>query len=919
VLLVEDSEDDALLLLRELRRGGYEPTCERVSTPEEMERALADAGGEPWEVVLSDYYMPSFRAPEALALLRRLGYDTPFIVVSGKIGEDAAVAMMRAGAQDYVTKDNMARLCPAIERELREAALRQERVRAEEALNRNREAQRLLAEAGAVLSSSLDYRATLESLARLAVPRLADWCAVDMVEEDGSTERLAVAHQDPEKVAWAHELQERYPPDPEAPRWVPKVLRTGRPEFYPEITDEMLVAVARDEGHLRIMREIGFTSAIVVPLVARERALGAITLVSAESGRRYEESDLGLAEELARRAALAVENAGLYEAAQREISERKRSEKALRQSEELYRSVVEQAAENIFLVDAETKRVLEANAALHTSLGYTMEELRRMTLYDIVAHDRESIDRHIEHILQEGRHFIGERRYRRKDGTLADVEVSVSAVPYGTTRALCIVAHDVTGRKEAEEALKESETRYRTLVEQVPAITYIEALDVGEEPEWNMLYVSPQVEALLGYSPKEWLSTPDLWSDLLHPGDQERVLIEDARTERTGEPFRVEYRMFARDGRIMWVRDEAVLVRDESGEPLFWQGIIFDITESKLAEEALQQSEERYRAVVEQATDGIFLLDVDARRILQTNPSLQQMLGYAAEELRGMEVYELIAHPREDVEANLGRTLREGRRFVGERKYRRRDGGLVDVEVGVSVIQHGVGKVVCAVVRDITGRKQSEEALREVREAERNRIARDLHDDILQDIVYALQEIQIMQITSEDGGDAALEDTAGALRRSVEGLRAAIFELRLTERLGQPFVSSLEALVDVNRRMARRRYELELDVEEGFPRALSEKASQELVRIIQEALANVRRHSGARRVGMKLWLAGDLGCAEVSDDGRGFDIAQTEAGMGWHSMHHRARELGGELQIESEPGRGTRVRFRGPVSRLVEN
>ena len=169
VLLVEDSESDALLVLRELRRGGYEPLYERVCTPEGMERALEEARerGWPWEVVLSEYYMPRFRGPEALDLLRGLGYDTPFVVVSGKIGEDAAVAMMRAGAQDYVAKGNLARLCAAIERELREGRARQGRKRSEEAL-------RFLAEAGAELSSSLDYRTTLASAARLVVPQLAD-------------------------------------------------------------------------------------------------------------------------------------------------------------------------------------------------------------------------------------------------------------------------------------------------------------------------------------------------------------------------------------------------------------------------------------------------------------------------------------------------------------------------------------------------------------------------------------------------------------------------------------------------------------------------------------------------------------------------------------------------------------------------
>jgi PAS domain S-box-containing protein len=174
------------------------------------------------------------------------------------------------------------------------------------------EAQRFLAEVGAALSSSLDYRTTLASVARLAVPRLADWCAVDIVEEDGSLERLAVEHEDPQKVQLAHELNERYPPDPEAPQGVLRVVRTGQSEFYPDITDGMIVAAARDAEHLRLMREIGFVSVIIVPLVARGRTLGVITLVSAESGQRYREDDLELAEELARHAALAVDNARLY-------------------------------------------------------------------------------------------------------------------------------------------------------------------------------------------------------------------------------------------------------------------------------------------------------------------------------------------------------------------------------------------------------------------------------------------------------------------------------------------------------------------------------------------------------------------------------------------------------------------------------
>src|SRR5919107_496957 len=175
------------------------------------------------------------------------------------------------------------------------------------------EAQRFLAEVGASLSSSLDYRTTLARVARLAVPHLADWCVVDILkEEDGSLDRLAVAHQDPEKGALVQELQKRYPPDPDAPRGVGQVSRTGRSELVPEIPESLLEEAARDAEHREILQGLGLKSYMIVPLVARGRTLGAISLVSAESGQRYGPAELELAEELARRAALAVDNARLY-------------------------------------------------------------------------------------------------------------------------------------------------------------------------------------------------------------------------------------------------------------------------------------------------------------------------------------------------------------------------------------------------------------------------------------------------------------------------------------------------------------------------------------------------------------------------------------------------------------------------------
>jgi PAS domain S-box-containing protein len=157
---------------------------------------------------------------------------------------------------------------------------------------RAEESLRVIVEASEILSESLDYESTLASVARLAVPQLADWCAVDMLEQGQTSRRLAVAHTDQAKIELAMELERLYPTDMSAPHGLPVVLRTGKPECVSEISDSMLTEAARDDEHLGFIRELGLKSYMIVPLIARGRTLGAITFVTAESGRQYTEADL---------------------------------------------------------------------------------------------------------------------------------------------------------------------------------------------------------------------------------------------------------------------------------------------------------------------------------------------------------------------------------------------------------------------------------------------------------------------------------------------------------------------------------------------------------------------------------------------------------------------------------------------------
>jgi PAS domain S-box-containing protein len=227
---------------------------------------------------------------------------------------------------------------------------------------RAEEAQRFLAEASGLLGSSLDYETTLASVAKLAVPNLADWCVVHITGDNGRLRQLAVVHSDPAKEEAARKIQERYPVDPEASIGVPNVLRTGRPEFYPIVDEDRLAQVARNPEVADVLKGLNLKSCMIVPLVARNRTLGTITLATAESNRYYDVNDLTLTEDLAHRVALAVDNARLYREAQDAVTAR---EDALSIRDELLRR------EHVAREEAES-----ANRAKDEFLATVSHELR---------------------------------------------------------------------------------------------------------------------------------------------------------------------------------------------------------------------------------------------------------------------------------------------------------------------------------------------------------------------------------------------------------------------------------------------------------------------------------------------------------------------------------------------------------------
>jgi PAS domain S-box-containing protein len=382
--------------------------------------------------------------------------------------------------------------------------------------------------AGELLASSLDYEATLKQVVQLAVPRVADWCAVDILGEDGSARLLAVGHVDPAKVEWAYALREANPVERDAPTGVPNVLRTGRAEIYSEISDEMLVAAARDEEMLDLLRNIGFRSVMIVPMRARGRTLGAITFViSSENPLRYNDDYLRLAQGLADRAALAIDNARLYRTAQQEIAERAQTEADLRRSRNELAVILEGITDGLTAQDS-TGRVVYANTAAARHSGFqSVEEFVSAPLSKLVGQfemfDEEG--RPITPASLPGRRALaGENAPRmtlrfRSKRTGEERWAEIRATPVFDAGGEVVLAinffSDVTARKQAEQererhlaeiealndqlrrAMTETHHRVKNNLQIMAAMVDMQAMEGGETvPTRELLRLGTHIRTL---------------------------------------------------------------------------------------------------------------------------------------------------------------------------------------------------------------------------------------------------------------------------------------------------------------------------------------------------------------------------------------------------------------------------------------
>jgi len=650
VLLVEDSDDDAFLLTRELRRGNYEPDITRVADAEGMRAALA---GQAFDIVLADYYMPRFSGQAALELALELAPETPLIVVSATIGEETAVAMVKAGARDYVMKGKLNRLAPAIERARREVEARRERLRAEQALRVSEE----------------KFRSTIEQSADgiLLIDtdlKISEWSrGLEVISGYSRAEMLG-------QYSWDAQF-----------RLLPGVRRTP----------EHLAMLRRGTESLRQdPYHIAQTSSEVT-IETRTGAVRHLQVVAYP---------------------IQTSTGTMFGSIMRDITEHRRAERALRDSEEKFRSLIENALDVITVADTSSKVVYES-PSVERVFGYRPDELIGTTGFSRVHPDDVA---RVAKVWQEAVAHPGETRQvecrqQHKDGSWRDIEALGRVIVDPSGQKLFIVnARDITERRRVEQALRDSEEKFRSLIEN--------ALDIisVNDSDGKVVYESPAVERLLGYGPSETAGSGSF--SRLHPDDAAAMQALWAEAARNlGQTMRAECRLRHQDGSWRTVEALGRATLDASGKLQFIVNAR-DISDRRQAELALRASEEKFRSLVENTVDVISVRDASGRVIFES-PSAESVFGYKPDELVGRTGFDRI-HP-DDLDRVMGQwhqaLANPGKAYRMECRMRHRDGSWLAIEaIGLGVRDSSGQMQILTNVRDATERQRADAAVRESEE-----------------------------------------------------------------------------------------------------------------------------------------------------------------------------------------------------------
>jgi PAS domain S-box-containing protein len=759
--------------------------------------------------------------------------------------------------------------------------------------------ERLLAEAGKVLASSLDPTVRLSNVVQLAVPDLADWCAVTLVDDDRTIRNVAVAHVDPAKVELAHDLQRRYPPRPEELAKMAQPWQMGQSELYPEITEAMLEESARDAEHYQILHDLNLRSAMVIPLVARGRVLGVMFFVWAESGNHYDEQDLELAEELVRRAAIALDNVRLYEAEQRarQTAEETAGQIAALQAVTAALSVALTPAEVSEVIIQQSISVLEASGGavmlvteegesleIVRATGYSEAGLKPFLRFPLaVPIPASDAVRSGEPVWITSHHDF-EARYphlastRPTDSRTEGVAV-VPLLVEGRALGAIAVSFD-----EVQEFSAEDKDFLETLASLCAQALERAHLYEAERRARAEAEVAGERLSLLAEASEILTASPDYETNL-------------ANLVRLVVPSLADW----------WVVD----VIKEDGLIHRLAVVHHDPAKAKLAARlqqdypALDPQEEHTIAKAIRRGSTWFDPEVSQTRLAEEardeeHLELLRGLGFASE-----MVVPLMARGR-----TLG-TLTFVRATV-ERRYEMADLTLAEELARRAAIAVDNAQLYEAERKARVEAEAAQHSLALLAEArERNRLAQELHDNVAQALGYLNLKIaslpHVFASNQPEKVRAELSELKQVVGEAYTDIRGEIFNLRAGPSDEINFLETLRRYIDKYKRFYQLDIQLIFETDEAhfeFPA----QVSVPLIRTIQEALMNVRKHAQIDQAFLRLSRAGDQIRISVEDKGQGFDPTHEKASsFGLKIMRERIESIGGRLEIESLPGQGTRV------------
>lgn len=634
------------------------------------------------------------------------------------------------------------------------------------------------------------------------------------------------------------------------------------------------------------------------------------------------------------------------ERSSRAESKRRQAKESLRRTEQKFRAIFDNTSDGIFLHDVESRNLVMCNRSCLQMLGYTEEEFLKLNIGDLHPEaDLPFIYAQVEQVLARGKPVRNDIRFKRRDGSVFFADVSPDLVLLDGNPYVVVVLKDITERKRMEEevrqyaehleelveertsALRESETRYRDLYHTIADGVFVMEADgrVGD--------ANDSACGQLGYAREELIGMPV--SDISARPDFDLAKIFDRLL--TEGNFSCETAHRRKDGTVIPVELSVALV-EYRGRPAVL-GVARDIAERKQAEEALRFTQ----FAVDHAADAAFWMTQDAR-FFYVNEAACRALGYSREELLSMTVFDIDPSFTESLWIESWRSLEAGKDTVFETVHRAKDGRVYPVEIHANCLLFGGREYHCAFARDVTERKQAEEAMRRVNEhlellvaertedltrmvsrlqqltwelsqtedRERKRIADLLHDDVQQTLAAARFHLNLLSMETRSAADSReiicqvrqmLKDAIEKARNLSHELSPALYQVDLAEILN--WLGS----------HMQRKHGLTVRVEvQGQVEPSPEPLKALLYKVARELLFNVVKHAGVREATVRVRHSRRFICLSVIDRGRGFDPRDVEraTGFGLLSIRERVRLLGGRMKIKSAPGAGSQFRIVVP-------